>query len=161
MNEIYDPDDVASGTKILIPSKNGKDSKLLTKSQNRSLAGKVASRSNPVSAANFSSSSRAKQQRSTFVWPSPGTISSGFGKRKGRMHQGIDITQDRGRAIIAASAGIVEFSGKFFVSKGMRIKRGAIIAKMGSTGHSTGIHLHFEIRVNGKSSNPLRYLPVR
>ena len=166
-NGIYDPQDVATGTRILIP-------------------GKMASLSKPSPEPLIPAPKPRLQNKPLFIWPSPGTISSGYGKRHGRNHQGIDITKDRGRAIRAAGSGIIEFSGvqngfgktviinhgsgfktlyahnaKINVSKGMRVKRGKVISKMGTTGRSTGIHLHFEIRVNGKPANPLRYLPIR
>lgn len=126
----------------------------------------------------------AKQIR--LSWPAKGTISSGYGLRHGKMHHGIDITRDNGRNVTAAGLGIIEFSdknGKFgkmiiidhgngiktiyahclklFATKNSKVKRGQLIAKMGSTGKALGIHLHFEIRISGKSENPLKFLPVR
>ncbi|MCP4757215.1 MAG: M23 family metallopeptidase [Proteobacteria bacterium] len=122
----------------------------------------------------------------TYIWPSLGTISSGYGKRYGRFHPGIDIADDKGRAVRATESGKVVFSGnrrvygrtividhgngiesvyghnaRLYVKKGMSVVQGQKIAKMGSTGRSTGIHLHFEIKVNGKIVDPRKYLESR
>jgi hypothetical protein len=162
-NNIFDPDDLIPGMRIWI-------------SASRSASAKEKEEKAPVEA-----SSPGKM-----IWPSQGTISSGFGMRHGRMHTGIDITRDKGTEIRAALGGRVEFTGrqngfgrtiilnhgrgiktlyghnaKIYVRKGMRVKKGAVIAKMGASGRSTGIHLHFEVQKNGKARNPLRYLPIR
>ncbi len=129
---------------------------------------------------------KEEKQKITFIWPAKGTISSGYGKRQGRMHHGIDITKDNGKNVVASAMGIVEFSGrkntfgkliiinhgqntktlyahnsKVFVRVNTKVKQGQLIARMGSTGKTKGPHLHFEIRIDGKSKNPLKYLPVR
>ncbi len=102
------------------------------------------------------------------------------------MHEGIDITKDKGRDVRSAGAGVVEYAGrksnygytivinhgkglktlyahnaKLYAKKGMRVNSGVIISRMGSSGKSSGIHLHFEVRYQGKPQNPLRHLPVR
>lgn len=119
-----------------------------------------------------------------FMWPLSGTITSGFGMRWGRMHQGIDIAAPTGHPIRAAKAGtvstattaggygnmvIVDHGGgvatlyahasQLLVTSGERVAQGELIAAVGSTGFSTGPHLHFEVRVNGAPQNPLPYLP--
>jgi murein DD-endopeptidase MepM/ murein hydrolase activator NlpD len=103
------------------------------------------------------------------------------GKRQ--HHNGLDIAAPTGRLIRASADGVVTRSGritngcgygvyiqhgryetiychasKVLVKKGDRVKRGQGIAKVGSTGHSTGPHLHFEVRKNKKSYNPLKFL---
>lgn len=100
------------------------------------------------------------------------------------MHTGIDIAAPLGTPIIAAKSGTVQFAGlaggygltviidhgygvstvyahcfQLNVKKGQEVKQGEIIALVGSTGLSTGPHLHFEIRMNGKPVNPENYLP--
>ena len=115
-----------------------------------------------------------------FVWPVNGTISSLFGPRGGRMHEGIDIAADTGTSIRAAAAGIVTFAGTssgygqltiidhpngmqtayahqsaIGVTVGQAVARGQEIGKVGSTGRSTGPHLHFEIRANGAAVDPV------
>ena len=120
-----------------------------------------------------------------FKWPVPGSkrISSFFGPRHGRHHDGIDIAAKRGTSIIASAGGVIKHSGRMrgygnvvvirhpngyhtvyahnsknIVRKGQKVSQGEVIAKVGSTGRSTGPHLHFEIRKNNKVSNPDKYL---
>lgn len=102
--------------------------------------------------------------------------------RKYKMHTGIDIGADKGASIVAANKGTVimahydksggygnmvvidhgdgittlyAHASKLLVKVGDEVKAGQVIAKVGSTGLSTGNHLHFEIRVNGETKNPL------
>ena len=108
---------------------------------------------------------------------SPGGIGS-------TNHKGIDIANSYGTAIYAADGGTVTYAGwmggygylvqinhgngyvtyyghnsKLLVSVGQHVYKGQQIAKMGSTGNSTGNHCHFEVRYNGVAKNPLNYLP--
>lgn len=126
---------------------------------------------------------------SGMTWPLSGTImlTSSFGPRWGRMHNGIDITnQKKSKApILAAQDGIVleayynrggygnliildhgqgihtyyAHLSSIEVKEGQAVKQGETIGYMGNTGHSTGYHLHFEIRKENKPINPLHYLP--
>jgi len=125
-------------------------------------------------------------KQAVFSWPSAGTISSPFGKRFGRMHSGIDIVGNTGLGVMAAGDGIVIVAGfirgfglavmvehdgglvtlyghnsRLYVKRGNRVLRGAVISRMGSTGRSTGIHLHFEVRRWGVSVDPMLYLIER
>ena len=118
-----------------------------------------------------------------FIWPVNGTVVSGFGMRWGRMHEGVDITASTGTPIWAAAAGTVIHSGwlggygnlvvvdhgdglatayahasSILVSVGQSVAQGETIALVGSTGNSSGPHLHFEVRVNGVAVDPLFYL---
>ena len=101
-----------------------------------------------------------------------------------KNHKGIDIANRRGTAICAADGGTVTYAGwmsgygylvqinhgngfvtyyghnsSLLVSVGQHVYKGQQIARMGSTGNSTGNHCHFEVRYNGVARNPLNYLP--
>jgi murein DD-endopeptidase MepM/ murein hydrolase activator NlpD len=132
-------------------------------------------------------------ERGNYQWPTRGIISSHFGEIRpgGRRHQGIDIANAVGTPIYAAASGTVVFSGwdsggygnliilehlngertyyahnsQNRVVAGQQVAQGQWIADMGSTGRSTGPHLHFEIRSFVRqrfiSHNPLNYLALR
>jgi murein DD-endopeptidase MepM/ murein hydrolase activator NlpD len=117
------------------------------------------------------------------AWPTPGGVSSPFGRRGGRMHTGIDIDGAVGNPVVAAEAGRVIMAGWYagygkvvdiahgggvvtryahlsaiLVSEGQYVERGQLIGRLGSTGHTTGPNLHFEVRINGTPVDPLPYL---
>lgn len=127
--------------------------------------------------------STASPSSSGFIWPVRGTLTSTFGPRWGRMHEGIDIAGASGTPIAAAAAGTVIVAGwsggygnlvvvdhgggistayahnsTIAVSIGQRVSQGSVIAGMGTTGNSTGVHSHFEVRVNGAAVDPMGYL---
>ncbi|NEQ36080.1 MAG: peptidoglycan DD-metalloendopeptidase family protein [Okeania sp. SIO3I5] len=121
-----------------------------------------------------------------YTWPARGALTSGYGWRWGRMHRGIDIAAPTGTPIVAAAPGIVTYAdwnsggygnlveiqhpngsltvyahnSQILVREGQKVSQGEMIAKMGSTGRSTGPHLHFEIHPKGNGAvNPMALLP--
>ena len=118
-----------------------------------------------------------------FIWPVNGPVTSPFGWRWGRMHEGIDIGAAYGTPIHAAASGRVIYAGwmsgygnlvaidhgrgistayghqsSIAVSNGQIVSQGQTIGYVGCTGHCFGPHLHFEVRINGSPVDPLGYL---
>jgi murein DD-endopeptidase MepM/ murein hydrolase activator NlpD len=122
-----------------------------------------------------------------YIWPAKGVLTSGYGWRWGRMHKGIDIAAPIGTPIVAAAPGVVVSAGwnsggygnlvelqhpdgsvtlyahnnRILVRRGQEVAQGQQISEMGSTGRSTGPHLHFEVHPNGRGAvNPIALLPT-
>jgi len=137
-----------------------------------------ASQSSPSSAA-----APVRPSGGGLMWPVSGPVTSPFGWRWGRMHEGIDIAAPTGTPVYAAASGRVIIAGwmggygnlvvidhggglstayghnsSFAVGTGASVSQGQVIAYAGSTGNSTGPHVHFEVRVNGTPVDPLGYL---
>jgi murein DD-endopeptidase MepM/ murein hydrolase activator NlpD len=128
--------------------------------------------------------SGVKTERGKFIWPLEGDVSSLFGMRHGRKHDGVDISAKTGTPVYAAADGEVVFAKKmrgygnlvllkhkddFFtvyahnsvnlVKLGTKVKKGQMVSRVGRTGRATGPHLHFEVREGPKARNPLFFLP--
>lgn len=120
----------------------------------------------------------------TYIKPiNGGRFTSGYGRRWGRLHKGVDWAVPVGTPVFASSGGTVvradnngayglcvlishpdgrmtryAHNSKLLVSVGQQVKQGETIAKSGNTGRSTGPHVHFEIIINGSAVNPLKYI---
>jgi murein DD-endopeptidase MepM/ murein hydrolase activator NlpD len=115
-----------------------------------------------------------------------GQISSPFGPRGGRNHNGIDLAAAQGTPVVAAQGGTVTVNdfdangygnwvairhpdgsetryghlvGKSPIAEGTQVTQGQVIGQVGSTGRSTGPHLHYEVRIGGKPKDPMAFLP--
>jgi murein DD-endopeptidase MepM/ murein hydrolase activator NlpD len=120
-------------------------------------------------------------------WPVDAALSSTFGMRDGRPHEGIDLAAPEGSQVHAACDGVVAYAGdrlrgygrlvivdhgaglatvyahnsKLLVREGDAVSRGRVIALSGQTGHATAPHVHFEVRQDSRPRDPLKYLPPR
>jgi murein DD-endopeptidase MepM/ murein hydrolase activator NlpD len=119
-----------------------------------------------------------------FAWPVHGRVTSRFGWRRSRMHEGIDIAARSGSSVHASEAGHVIFASRlggygnvvvvrhgkvyetvyahnrrFRVRKGTRVRKGDVIAEVGATGNASAPHVHFEIRRRDDPRDPLLFLP--
>ncbi|MGH0037011.1 MAG: M23 family metallopeptidase [Myxococcota bacterium] len=168
-NRIRDVTAISVGTKLWIPRPKG---------------GGRRSASAPPPARTHPQREVRRPHDLGFIWPIRGQITSRFGRRSGRMHEGIDVAARKGTVIRAAESGKVIHSGRLggygnvviikhqgsyksvyahasrlYVRKGQFVERGQKIAAVGSTGRATGPHLHFEIRSGETPRNPVLYLP--
>lgn len=124
-----------------------------------------------------------KSRKVKFIWPVDGVVYSKFGWRKGKHHDGIDISAPEGTPIKAVEAGkviysdrlkgygkliIIKHEGRYstvyahnkanLVKEGDLVEKGQVIGRVGKTGKASGFHLHFEIRQNKKPVDPLPFL---
>ena len=162
VNQLHDPHRIEAGQAIWIPPLAGRE---------------------PPRAPSLAVPSRLVPDR-LLQWPTGGVLSSGFGRRRGRFHGGIDISGERGTPIAAAADGVVLFSGggpdgygktvildhgnglmtlyahnkRNVVRQGERVRRGQPVALMGDTGRASGTHVHFEVHQHGRPVDPLSWL---
>jgi murein DD-endopeptidase MepM/ murein hydrolase activator NlpD len=155
-------------------------STIVTKPQAAGIKG-IGSSSEPITAAGIQ-----KIRGLSFRWPLDNVeVTSPFGQRKHEFHEGVDLRAKSGTSVYSAHAGQVLYAGdrisgygrmivirhssgiatvyahnsKLLVRKGQWVSQGTRIAVSGSTGHSTGPHLHFEVRAGVAAINPLEVLP--
>ncbi len=168
-----EPKDIVTQEEVISKLYEEVEVKQTTKTQNTT---KIAS-------ATMNSSSKKVDLGISLIRPTTGTITSRFGTRWGKQHKGLDIGASTGTPIKAAASGTVTKAGrtsdygnivvishgngietyyahcsKLYVTVGQKVSQGEQIAAVGSTGRSTGPHLHLEIRVNGVAQNPQNYL---
>ncbi len=161
-NEIGDPKTLEPGQMLWIPGANGTKtvSSVRVEAHRSRLLGKK------------------------FIMPVRGTVSSGFGRRNGRMHEGIDILAPGGTVVRAAGYGVVLYAGngmrgygnaiildhgdgvttlyghlrRIRARSGDAVAAGSVIGTVGETGNATTTHLHFELRVGKEEVDPQKYL---
>jgi murein DD-endopeptidase MepM/ murein hydrolase activator NlpD len=141
----------------------------------------------PAAVAQGSAPKLPAQYAGRLRWPlDAGVVSSEFGARWGKLHKGIDIAADSGEPVYAVADGDVIYAGNGLrgygnvvivqhdghmsslyahnsalkVKQGDRVTQGMLLALLGSTGHSTGPHVHFEIREGDTAVNPRSVLPA-
>jgi len=138
----------------------------------------------PAPSGPASPSAAVRPSGSGFIWPIGGVVTSEYGPRWGSFHPGIDIAGPDGAPIAAAKKGVVIYAafndggyGNFViidhqdgfvtayahqsrlaVGQGQSVSQGQVIGYQGSTGFSTGSHLHFEVRSNGSAKDPRNYV---
>ena len=119
------------------------------------------------------------------IWPTWGMVTGLFGeRRRSHIHMGLDIANRNGTPVNASASGVVIYSGyhggfgkkviiyhgfgyttvyahlyKIYVDVGQEVEKGENIGLMGSTGYSTGPHLHYEVLVDGVNKDPMDFLP--
>ncbi|HWN21640.1 MAG TPA: peptidoglycan DD-metalloendopeptidase family protein [Gaiellaceae bacterium] len=151
--------------------------------QSAALAAKIQAAQSAAASSSSSTPMTSAPSASGFVWPVQGILTSYFGWRWGRMHEGIDIAVGSGTPVVASASGTVIVAGwmggygnlvvvdhgngiatayghntSIAVGVGQSVGQGQVVAYSGNTGNSTGPHVHFEVRVNGGAVDPLGYL---
>jgi lipoprotein NlpD len=198
-NRIKDPGHVVAGQEIFIPG--AKSVRKVKAAPTQSASGVAGREKKSASSATAKKGSKppgravaskpappkasASSAKLSFIWPVKGPVTSWFGPRKGRPHDGIDISAPKGTPIRAAEKGkviysddgisgygnliIIQHSGGFHTVYGHnsrnrvdvdeQVNKWQVIAEVGNTGRATGYHLHFEIRKNQRAVDPMHYLP--
>ncbi len=167
VNGIDNPNEITAGQLVFIPDASAPKAKASESASRKDLNDK-----------------HLRHVKGMFIWPVDGVLTSRFGIRHGRRHDGIDIGAPRSTPIRASAKGKVLYVGqqrgygnlviirheknyitvyahnsKNLVKEGQEVKQGQVIAEVGQTGRATGPHVHFEIRERTKPRNPLFFLP--
>lgn len=179
-NGIRDVTELSIGQRLFIP---GARRRLRENASEHARQGPVRS-GNAEEIHRLARKAALEQTSLQFAWPVRGRLSSRYGIRRGKPHEGIDVAAARGTPIFAAESGRVIHSGrlgsygkvvivkhagafrtvyahasKLLVRSGEFVERGQKLAEVGSTGRATGPHVHFEIRRSETPRNPLAFLP--
>lgn len=169
--------------KVVIKNGNVISEELVQEKVVKTAKDQVVVRGKKQMIASRSSSRVSSRSGGKLSWPLNGRITSGYGRRGGEHHTGIDIDGVTGQPVGAAAAGVVIDTGRaggygkmvlirhenglvtryahlssIGVSSGDRVDKGEVIGRVGSTGRSTGSHLHFEVINGGSIQNPMKYL---
>ena len=199
LNRIKDPEHVVVGREIFIPGAKWVRTVKLPPQKTASSAAGRRNDSAPsvekkkggkpsggdVASKPSGAEGRAPAEALDFMWPVKGPVTSWFGVRKGKPHDGIDISAPKGTVIRAAEKGkviysdngisgygnliIIQHGGGFHTVYGHnarnrvdvdeQVNKAQVIGEVGNTGRSSGPHLHFEIRKNDRAVDPMDYLP--
>jgi murein DD-endopeptidase MepM/ murein hydrolase activator NlpD len=179
-NDIDDVTEVPVGARLYIPG-----ARRASSSRSASLATPVPNPTRPRAPTGDLRKRARREADLDFAWPVSGNVSSRFGWRDGRHHEGIDIPANKGTPIRAAEAGRVVHSGgglgaygtvvilkhagryqtiyahnrRNKVRAGDFVEKGDVIAEVGTSGNASGPHVHFEVRRDRRPLDPLSYLP--
>lgn len=170
INDISETSELNDGERIFVPVKGARKNLALDARKKTGVSAHEAE--------------KPEMDTSRFIWPVNGQVTSRYGVRRGRLHDGIDISAPRGAQVVAAARGKVVYSGRlsgygnliilkhasgFFtayahlskskVAKGEKVEQGKVIGLVGATGRASGPHCHFEIRQKTEARNPLFFLP--
>lgn len=198
-NGLETDDKLAPGQKLLIPTvesnhdskyssgKNKKKKAVVEKSSSKKKnkkdsQAKAKSESSKVE----SKEAKSKPDEQEYIWPCKGIVTSLMGPRRGRSHDGIDISAPFGAPIVAIKNGTVIFSGRMNgygnlvivkhsnnmfsayahmsqikVEKGKKVKQGELLGLVGRTGRASATHLHFEVRNKTQVVDPMKVLPKK
>lgn len=180
INDIKDPTEIERGRKIFIPGVS-KRRKVVPFKVERASVERDQDKKMPLDR----DEGRVVIEKDRFLWPVKGEVSSAFGIRNGRRHDGIDIKAPDGTPVRAADDGKVMYvnssmrgygniiimmhkddfytvyahNDENLVKMGDKVAKGEIIASVGSTGNASTSHLHFEVRQGKGVRNPLFFLP--
>lgn len=179
-NDDIDPRALRVGQRLRIPPAGRRAGKRGTGAANVASGPRTLERRDATPCAD-----RARRDGLAFEWPVLGTLTSGYGGRGGRNHDGIDVLAEKGTRVRAAEAGRVVYEGdelgaygkviivkhaagwatvyahnrKHLVDEGEFVEKGDVIAEVGETGNATAPHLHFEVRRSNQARDPQSCLP--
>ncbi len=189
-NGLETDDELVVGQKLLIPKESKTKESIAAKKREAKAASKTKSHVKDKKTGSKTSENvvvkKDSQQGQDYIWPVKGTVTSLMGPRRGRSHDGIDISAPFKAPISAVRNGTVIFAGKmsaygnlviikhtgnifsayahlseFKVDKDKKVKQGELIGLVGRTGRASATHLHFEIRSKTQAMDPMKYLPPK